>query len=152
LDCHSRSATIVGYALAINKLFELRSFPIPADLADKDNMMSKIIHAREREENIARHRSPLTKEMYVEMARRAETSSRDSIDAVLFDFFNLIRVGGFRVAEYAQKTQTKIDEFEYASGNKVVKAFIAIDWNFYDAKGSLMTLHNLDGLARRQKN
>jgi len=151
LDCHSRSATIVGYALAINKLFELRSFPIPADLADKDNMMSKIIHAREREENIARHRSPLTKEMYVEMARRAETSSRDSIDAVLFDFFNLIRVGGFRVAEYAQKTQTKIDEFEYASGNKVVKAFIAIDWNFYDAKGHLMTLHNLDGLGETPK-
>jgi hypothetical protein len=83
-------------------------------------MMSKIIHAREREENIARHRSPLTKEMYVEKARRAKTSSRNSVDAVLFDFFNLVRVGGFRVAESAQKTQTKIDEFEYASGNKVV--------------------------------
>ncbi len=55
MDCHSRSATIQGYALAINKLFELRSYPIPANLADKDNMMSKIIHAREREENIARH-------------------------------------------------------------------------------------------------
>jgi hypothetical protein len=89
--------------------------------------------------------------MYVEMARRAKTSSRDSIDAVLFDFFNLIRVGGFRVAEYAQKTQTKIDEFEYASGNKVVKAFIAIDWNFYDTKGHLMTLHNLDGLGETPK-
>jgi len=115
-------------------------------------MMSKIIHAREREENIARHRSPLTKEMYVEMARRAKKSSRDSIDAVLFDCFNLIRVGGFRVAEYAQKTQTKVDEFEYASGNKVVKAFTSIDWNFYDAKGHLMTLHNLDGLDKTPKN
>ena len=123
------------------------NFPIPAGLADKDNMMSKIIHAREREENIARHRSPLTKEMYVEMARRAKKSSRNSIDAVLFDFFNLIRVGGFRVAEYAQETQTKVDEFEYASGNKVVKAFTSIDWNFYDAKGHLMTLHNLDSLG-----
>jgi len=74
--------------------------------------MSKIIHARECEENIARHRSPLTKEMCVEMARRAKKSSHDSIDAVLFDFFNLIRVGSFRVVEYAQKTQTKVDEFE----------------------------------------
>ena len=72
LECHSRSATIVGYALSINKLFELRSYPIPANLADNNNMMSKLIHAREREGNIERHQSPLTKEMYVEMARRAK--------------------------------------------------------------------------------
>lgn len=54
MDCHSRSATVANYALAINKLFEMRNYPIPADLADKTNMMSKVIHAREREENIAR--------------------------------------------------------------------------------------------------
>ncbi len=54
MDCHSRSATVTKYALAVNKLFEMRKYPIPADLADKTNMMSKIIHAREREENIAR--------------------------------------------------------------------------------------------------
>jgi hypothetical protein len=148
--CHSRSAAIQGYALFINKMFELRSYPIRANLADKDNMMSKIIHGCECEENIARHQSPLTREMYVEMARHAKASSC-SIDAVLFNFFNLIRVGSFRVAEFAQKTQTKVDEFEYASGNKVVKAFIAIDWNFYDAKGHLMTLHNPDGLAETPK-
>ena len=97
IDCHSRSATILGYAQAINKLFELRKFPIPADLSDKTNMTSKIIQACEREENIARQRSPLTKEMYVEMAKRAEASPQDSVHSVLFDYFNLIRVGGFRV-------------------------------------------------------
>ncbi len=42
------------------------------------------------------------------MAKCTEASSRDSVDSVLFDFFNLIRVGGFRVAEYTQKTQTKL--------------------------------------------
>jgi hypothetical protein len=72
-------------------------------------MMSKIIQMREHEENIARHRSPLTKEMYVEMAKSTKASSCDSVDSVLFDIFNLIRVGGFRVAEYAQKTQTKVN-------------------------------------------
>jgi hypothetical protein len=133
MDCHSRSATVANYALAINKLFEMRNYPIPADLADKTNMMSKIIHAREREENIARQRSPISKEMYVEIAKRAEASKKDSVDSVLFDCFNLIRVGGFRVAEYAQKTQNKIDEFEYGLGNKVVKAFIPTDWSFYNA-------------------
>ncbi len=55
MDFHSRSATVAGYALTIIKLFELRNNPISANLTDKDNMMSKIIHACEREENIARH-------------------------------------------------------------------------------------------------
>jgi hypothetical protein len=151
MDCHSRSATVANYALAINKLFEMRKYPIPADLADKNNMMSKVIHAREREENIARQRSPISKEMYVEMAKRAETSPKDSVDSVLFDWFNLIRVGGFRVAEYAQKTQNKIDEFEYGSGNKVVKAFVPTDWSFYDATGRLVTLHSLDGSGHLPK-
>ncbi len=54
MDCHSRSATVANYALAINKLFEMRNYPTPADLADKTNMMSKVIHAREHKENIAR--------------------------------------------------------------------------------------------------
>jgi hypothetical protein len=40
-DCHSRSATVLGYVQAINKLFELRKFPIPADLSDRTNMISK---------------------------------------------------------------------------------------------------------------
>ena len=151
IDCHSRSATILGYAQAINKLFELRKFPIPADLSDKTNMTSKIIQACEREENIARQRSPLTKEMYVEMAKRAEASPQDSVHSVLFDYFNLIRVGGFRVSEYAQKLQTKVDEFEYGSGNKVVKAFVPPDWQFYDANGRLLTIHSLNGLAEVPK-
>jgi hypothetical protein len=65
--------------------------------------------------------------MYVEKAKRAEASPQDSVHSVLFNFFNLIRVGGFRVSKYAQKLQTKVDEFEYGSGNKVVKAFIPSD-------------------------
>jgi hypothetical protein len=151
INCHSCSATAFGYVQAINKLFKLRNFPIPADLSDNSNMLFKIIQACERKENIARQQSPLTKEMYVEMAKHAKTSSQDSVHSVLFDFFNLIRVGGFRVSEYAQKTQTKVDQFEYASGNKTVKAFIPSDWQFYDASGCLMTIHSLNGLAEVPK-
>jgi hypothetical protein len=61
------------------------------------------------------------------MTERAKASSCNLVDFVLFDFFNSIRVGGFRVAEYAQKTQTKVIKLEYASGNKVVEAFAATD-------------------------
>jgi hypothetical protein len=89
--------------------------------------------------------------MYVEMTQHAKAFSQDSVHSVLFDFFNLIRVGGFRVSEYAQKTQTKVNKFEYASGNKVVKAFIPSDWQFYNASGCLMTIHSLNGLAEVPK-
>jgi hypothetical protein len=151
IDCHSCSATAFGYVQAINKLFELRNCPIPADLSDNSNMLSQIIQACECEESIARQWSPLTKEMYIEMAKHAKASSQDSVHSVLFDFFNLIIVGGFRVSEYTQKTQTKVDQFDYALGNKVVKAFIPSDWQFYNASGCLMMIHSLNGLAKVPK-
>jgi hypothetical protein len=124
----------------------MRGFTIPVDISDKDNMVTKIIHASEREETIARRRSPITIEMYVAMAKLAKESAADSAKTVVFQFFNLIKVAGFRLAEYAQTTQTKVDEFEYASGNKVIQAFIPTDWKFYDGKGRLITTHSLDGL------
>ncbi len=42
------------------------------------------------------------------MAKHAGASPQDSVDSGLFDFFNLIRVGGFRVAEYAQKLRQRL--------------------------------------------
>ena len=55
LDCNPRSKTVLGYVQSINKLFEYRGFTIPADLSDKENITSNLIHAREREEG--RHTS-----------------------------------------------------------------------------------------------
>jgi hypothetical protein len=60
MDCNSRSSTIQGYATSINKLFDMRGFPIPANISNRDNMVTKIIHACEHEETIARPRSPIT--------------------------------------------------------------------------------------------
>ena len=147
LDCNPRSATVQGYAQSINKLFEYRGFPIPANLSDRENMTTKLIHMREREESIARRRSPISKEMFVAIANHASDSDIDSVESVIFDWITLGRVAGFRVAEYAQTTQDKVDEYEYASGNRVIKAFIPLDWNFYDKKGRLITVHSLDGSA-----
>ncbi len=73
-DYNSHSATVQGYVESINKLFGLRNFPIPAALKDNENMVPKLIHACGREENIAKQQSPLTKEMYVEMAKHAGAS------------------------------------------------------------------------------
>jgi hypothetical protein len=71
LDCNSRLATAQGYAQSINKLFEYRGLPIPVDFSDKENIAVKLLRAQEREETIARHRSPITKEMFVTIANRA---------------------------------------------------------------------------------
>jgi hypothetical protein len=110
-------------------------------------MTAKLIVAQEREETIARQRSPLTKEMYAVMAKLASILDQDSAESVTFDWLNIIKYTGFRVAEYIQTTQSKVDEFEYASGNKVIKAFVANDWKFYDDNGRLMAIHSLDGSA-----
>jgi hypothetical protein len=101
LDCNSRSATAQGYAQSINTLFELCNLPIPADISHKENMTAKLIHARECKETIARHRSPLSKEMYLAMAKLASASDQDSAELVTFDWFNIIKYTVFRVAEYA---------------------------------------------------
>ena len=66
---------------------------------------------------------------------------------MVFDWICLGRVASFRVSEYAQTNQSKVNEHEYPSGNKVIKAFVSSDWKFYDSKGPIMTLHSLDDLA-----
>ncbi len=70
--------------------------------------------------------------MFAQMGANAAKSHVDSIDQVIFDFFSLIRICGFRVAEYAQTTQTKIDYHEYPSGKRIIKGFLPTDWIFRD--------------------
>ena len=139
LDHNSRSATVRGYVDSINTLFKLRNFDPPADLSDRANMCTKIIVAREKEECIARQRSPITREIYSALLDQAKKSLVDSVETVVFDWFTLIRITGLRCAEYAQKTQTNVEEHEYASGKRVVKAFVPSDWKFYNSKGRLIT-------------
>ena len=87
---NSRADTVCGYVKAINILFELRDFDIPGNTSNKENLCSKIIHAQECEEDIAKQRSPITKEMFAAIA------------LVIFDWFCFIQITGLRVAEYAQ--------------------------------------------------
>jgi hypothetical protein len=148
LDHNSCSTTVRGYVEAINTLFCLRHFDIPADLSDHTNMCFKIIHAKEREENIARQRSPITREMFAALLELAKKLPVDSIEAVVADWFILIRITGLRCAEYAQKTQSTFDEHDSPSGKRVIKAFISTDWKFYDSSGSLTCIHTLNSDLR----
>lgn len=145
IDHNSRSATVRGYTDAINTLFRLRNFDVPADLTDRSNMCYKIILAREKEENIARQRSPISREMFTALLDQAKESFADSLETVVADWFTFIRITGLRCAEYAQTNQSTFDEHEYPSGKRVVKAFIPTDWKFYHSKGRVINVHSLHG-------
>ena len=58
-----RSATMKGYAEAVNTLFKLRSMPILADLSDPNNMSAILINNMLQEEQVARQRAPLDNEI-----------------------------------------------------------------------------------------
>ena len=143
LDNNCRYKTVKGYVESINTLFKLRGFAIPIDLSDKQNTCTRLIDEIEREETIAKQRSPLTKDMFVNMGRLAAISPKNSANSVLHDWFCLIRICGFRVAEYAQTTQTKIDVHQYSSGKEVIKAFLPGDWVFKNEKGRVIKINTL---------
>jgi hypothetical protein len=144
-DHKSRSKTLHGYVKSINSLFCLCNFPIPVNLSDRANMCAKIITLREKEENIKNQRSPITREMFAALLDTASKSKCiDSLEAVVADWFILIRVTGLRCAEYAQKTQSAVDKHVHSSGKRVIKAFIPTDWKFYEENGRTVTIHPLN--------
>ncbi len=100
-------------------------------------MCTRIIIAREKEECIAHQRSPITREIFSALIDLANNSPADSAEAVVADWFILIRITGLRCAEYAQKSQTSVEEHEYPSGKRVIKAFVSPDWRFYNCKGRI---------------
>jgi hypothetical protein len=106
---NSRSATVCCYIVSINTLFQFWNFLTPGNLSDEENTCSKIITAQERKEDIAKQRSPITKEMFAAMANKAKTSEKDLVESVLFDWFCFIRITALQVAKYAQLTQTSVD-------------------------------------------
>ncbi len=52
LDNNLCAATIHGYIEALNTLFQLQYFDIPADLSDQVNMCARIIVLREKEKTL----------------------------------------------------------------------------------------------------
>ena len=131
-----RSGTVRSYALAAAELFTLRGFDSPVDLDDKSNWVTIIVSNLEKEEEITRQRSPLTSKICAELKRMADTSHNDSLEMLVFNIKAFGRITGPRVSEYAQTSQDKVDVHKYPSGNEVIKAFIAEDFEFFDKKGN----------------
>jgi hypothetical protein len=141
------SATVRGYAKAVNNLFKLRSFSQPADFSNPNNMTAILLNNMLREEDIARQRAPLDNEIFAKLRQTAKASKcKDSVSDLLFDVMALGCYIGPRLSEYAQTTQDKVDHHTYPSGKTVIKAFIPNDFIFYDEKKRVVKNLNNDSL------
>ena len=142
-----RSSTLRGYATAVNTLFQLRGYKQPTKLSNPSNMPGIIINNLIKEETVASQRSPLDSAIFAELQWAASSSHlHDSDQNLLFDMLTLSHFIGPCVSEYAQTTQDKVDYHVYPSGTRVIKAFTANDFIFYDKSGhilkKLMTQHS----------
>ncbi len=124
---------------AVNTLFQLQGFKQPTDLSNPSNMAGIDINNLIKEETVASQRSPLDSIVFAGLQRAA--SSSHSCDAdwdLLFDILTLACFIGPRVSEYAQTTQDKVDYHVYPSGTRVIKAFTANDFVFYNKNGHVL--------------
>ncbi len=151
LDHNSCSATVRGYAVSINMLFCFSNFPIPADFLDRNNICIILISGKEKEENITRQHSPITREMFAAYKKLGNESDFGSPEFVVADWFTFIRVTGLQVAEYAQQTESKIDVHKYLSEKWFTKAFLPTDWIFYDKNNRTIRKHPSGGVVTLPK-
>ena len=77
--------------------------------------------------------------------------SMDSEKNLEFNMTCLGRFIGPRVSEYAQTSSKKVDYHIYPSGKKVIKAFTAYDFVFFDKSGHTLQLINNSSLDQAHK-
>ena len=147
-----RAATLAGYAKAVNKLFTLRGFAAPVDLSDPENPAGVKITNHQKEEDIAFQRYPLNSEILAKLATIASSSpSMDSEKNLIFNMTCLGRLIGPRVSEYAQTSAKMVDYHIYPSGRKVIKAFTADDFIFFDKAGHTLQLIDKSSLDQAHR-
>jgi hypothetical protein len=143
------SATVQGYAEAVNNLFKLRSFSPPADLSNPNNMMAILLNNMLWEEDIARQHAPIDNNFFANLHQMATASKcKDSVSVLLFDAVALGRYIRPCLSKYAQTTQDKVDHHTYPSGEMVIKAFITNNFILYNEKKRVVKELNKDSLQR----
>ena len=102
----------------------------------------KIIN-HQKEEDIAVQQYPLNSEILAKLATVASPStSRDYKKNLIFNMTCLGRFIGPRVSEYAQTSAKNVDYHIYPSGKRVIKAFTANNFVFFDKSGNTLELHD----------
>lgn len=133
-----RSATLKGYAKEINEQHRLRNLPPPFNLRDKKQPITIIIDNLSKEENIARRRKPLTKQMAARLISHGKEAHKLSKEALIKDITIINREMGCRAAEMVQTKSGEADVHEYLSGRKVIKSISRSWFKCYDKRGQLV--------------
>ncbi len=98
-----------------------------------------IIYNLIKDETVASQCSPLDSTIFAELQQATSSShSHDSDRNLLFDMLTLSHFIGPRISKYAQTTQDKVDYHVYPSGTRVINAFTANDYVFYDKSGHIL--------------
>ena len=72
----------------------------------------------------------------------SSSTSMDSEQNLVFNITCLGRFIGPRVSENAQTSSKKVDRHKYPSGKKVIKAFTADNFVFFDKSGNTLELRD----------
>ncbi len=103
-----RSATLCGYASAVNMLFKLRKYRPLIHFNDKDNMAGVIINNIIKEENIAKQRALLDSTIFAKIQQSAcKSDNLDSDHSLFADIVTLAWYLGPWVSKYTQTTHIK---------------------------------------------
>jgi hypothetical protein len=153
INCNNKqvlhSATVQGYAKAVNNLFKLRSFGPPAGLSNPNNMMAILLNNMLWEEDIARQCALLDNKIFAKLHQMAAASKcKDSVSDLLFGVVTLGHYIRPRLIEYAQTPQDKVNHHTYPSGKTVIKAFTANNFIFDNDKKHIVKELNEDSLQR----
>jgi hypothetical protein len=138
-----RSKTVEGYAKAVNTLFALRNCPLPVDFADPGNKGNILIRNLAVAENVANQRNPLSPAIVAEIIKAAQNSHHDSAENAVLNILAIGRLLGFRISEYGQTQQNKIDYHTYANKKTIIKAFLFSDWESFSNDGNKVNLAGL---------
>jgi hypothetical protein len=142
------SAVLQGYIKAVNNLFKLRCFSLPANLSNPNNMMEILLNNMLQEEDIARQRAPLDNGIFAKLHQTATARKcKDSVSDLLFNVVALGHYIGPRLSKYAQTTHDKVDYHTYPSGTSVIKD-IANGFIFYNDRKRIIKVLKGDSLQR----
>jgi hypothetical protein len=102
-------------------------------------MAGIIINNLTKEDTVASQCSPLDSTVFAALQCAASSSHSCNSDRnLLFDILTLARFIGPCISEYTQTTQDKVDYHVYPLGTRIIKAFTAKDFIFYNKNNHVL--------------
>jgi hypothetical protein len=130
-------------------LFKLQDMKPPINVANPNNVSGILINNLVKEEDIARQRSQLDSAIFAELLCKSNVScSLDPEERTLFDLVVLGCYIGPCVSKYMQTTGKNVDYHVYPSGKKVIKAFTANNFCFFNKNSQAITELSDDSINR----